>query len=484
MNRGHRIFVSLCLLGPLAGGSVAASPAAVQPPRDLACKEWRDCRQLALAAADRAEYEAFHDLAWRAVQTGPRNDPALMYLLARAQSLSGRPHDALIMLQRLAQIGIASDASTNDDFIRTRQLPDWPELAARIAQIPDGARSLVVAPPRATVPAPAGAAPSAPSRAPVASPAAAAASAPVTAPVPAAKPSLFTPPAKGDVVRFSAERFAVGGVAYDAVSHRFLFGDRLGRKLIVVGDGSNHADDLVRGDSAGFQDISAVEIDSKRGDLWVASATGPDGAGTLHRLQLVSGRQLKAFRIAGDPDAVNLVDLAVTQAGAVLVLDATSRQLLVLRSGVATLERVLKIDAEEPASLAAGGDDGIAYVAHRDGVSRIDLRSRTASRVAAPKGVSLTRLERIRWRRNALIAVQVDGDGSRRIVRLDLNASGSAVRQATTLEVSVPAADQAFVTISGDELVYLMAGSKTVAGGSPDPSPGLAEFVAYRVPLR
>src|SRR6266576_1593709 len=51
---------------------------ALQSPRDGGCTEWHDCRQLALAAADRGEYEIFHDLAWRTVQTGPPKDPALM----------------------------------------------------------------------------------------------------------------------------------------------------------------------------------------------------------------------------------------------------------------------------------------------------------------------------------------------------------------------------------------------------------------------
>ena len=60
------------------------------------CREWQECRQLALAAAERQDYNAFHDLAWRALQAGPKNDPALMTMLARAQSLSGRPGDAQI----------------------------------------------------------------------------------------------------------------------------------------------------------------------------------------------------------------------------------------------------------------------------------------------------------------------------------------------------------------------------------------------------
>src|ERR1044071_6557368 len=77
------------------------------------CKEWHECRQLALDAAERQDYETFHDLGWRGVQTGPKNEPALMYLLARAQSLSGRPGDALVMLQRLARMGSKTDAATN-----------------------------------------------------------------------------------------------------------------------------------------------------------------------------------------------------------------------------------------------------------------------------------------------------------------------------------------------------------------------------------
>jgi hypothetical protein len=242
--------------------------------------------------------------------------------------------------------------------------------------------------------------------------------------------------------------------------------------------------DFVRADSAGFQEISAIEIDTKRGDLWVASAASADGAGTLHKLQLISGRPLRSFRVAADVAPVTPVDLAVTPAGAVLVLDAAGGQVLALRSGATSLERVMRIDDQEPTSLAAGGDEGIAYVAHREGVSRIDLRARTATRVAAPNSVSLAHLERIRWRRRALIAIRVDDDGSRRIVRLDLNPSGRAVTQATTLEGSVPTAGRTFATISGDELVYLVDGSSRDVDRPLQDASGMAEFIAYRVRLR
>ena len=268
------------------------------------------------------------------------------------------------------------------------------------------------------------------------------------------------------------------------MSQRFLFGDRLGRKLIVVGEGSNHAVDFVRADSAGFHEISAIEIDTKRGDLWVASAAPAGGAGTLHKLQLISGRPLNRFRLPPISSRSRPSILPSRPAGAVLVLDAAGRQVLALRSGATSLERVMRIDDQEPASLAAGGDEGIAYVAHREGVSRIDLRARTATRVAAPKSVSLAHLERIRWRRRALIAIRVDDDGSRRIIQLDLNASGRAVTQATTLDGSVPIAGRTFATISGDELVYLVDGSSRAADRPLQDASGMAEFIAYRVRLR
>jgi hypothetical protein len=284
-----------------------------------------------------------------------------------------------------------------------------------------------------------------------------------------------------DAVRFARERFAVGGVAYDAISGRFVVADQGERKLIVVDERSSQAMDLVRAESAGFGDISAIEIDPKRGDLWVTSAASGAGGGTLHRVQLISGRPLQSYRV-GDADAVKLADVAVDQNGVVLVLDSMAPRLLVLRPRAATLEGGIRLDTPQPLSVTTGADDGIAFVAHRDGVSRIDLRSGSASPVAAPKGVSLERLERIRRRGNALIALQGTGDGQRRILRLEMNAKGTAIARATQLEVAAPMTGLAFLTVAGDELVYVAA-SPDASGSSAGGSSGQGAFTAYRVPL-
>src|SRR4051812_43945236 len=377
--------VLLVLPAALTGRLAAAPSMDLQSGRDFGCTEWHDCRLLALAAAARGDYETFHDLAWRAIQTGPPKDPALMFLLARAQAVSGRPHDALIMLQRLAEMGVPSDVADNDEFVRTRQLPGWPDVSAMIERLthPGSAQPsapAAVTPSRSaktpTPPSPSSSRSPATSSSPPTSPSPLPAPSPPTssAATPSAAPSVSSSGGVGaNVARFSTEGFTLGGLAYDAVSRRFLVGDRLGRKLMVVAEGATHAVDFVRAASAGFRDITAIEIDDRRGDLWVVSAATPaDGAATLHKLQLISGRPLKSFPVAAGLEPIAIVDLAVTSAGAVLVLDSDGSRLLALRPGGTAVEPVMKIDTVEPMSVAAGGEPDIAYVADRDGVLRVD----------------------------------------------------------------------------------------------------------------
>src|SRR3954467_14438778 len=108
--------------------SLAAAP----QDRPADCGTWENCRQLALQAAEQQDFESFHDLAWRAVRKGPAKNPDLMRMLARAQSLSGRPSDALVMLQRLLELGVVTDAATNDDFRRVRALSGWADFEKRV----------------------------------------------------------------------------------------------------------------------------------------------------------------------------------------------------------------------------------------------------------------------------------------------------------------------------------------------------------------
>ncbi|HEU4936392.1 MAG TPA: hypothetical protein VFT39_08065 [Vicinamibacterales bacterium] len=422
-----------------------------QPPAD--CKEWQECRQLALEAAERQDYERFHDLAWRTVQKGPKNDAAIMYLLARAQSLSGRPGDALVMLQRLAQMGTKTDAATNDDFRRVRALPGW-------AALETGAGGLT-----GTQLSPAS--PTTQPRDVVANRAKPPAAENSTNAAP--KPVDTRPPASGvaptESIRFTAAASTPAGIAYDAVSRRFIVGDRDARKLTVVDEFSQHVANLASAQSAGFGNIAALEIDPRQGNLWVVSsdsssadnATGTTAAArtTLHKLQLISGRVLQSFALPDRLGAARFADVAVTADSTVLVLDDSGQRIFRLRSRGADLE--IAAGLKERVSTIAPASDALIYAATTDGIVVIDLSSKAVTPLKAAAGVDLARLSRLRWHKGSLIGIQ-QSESSYRAVRIALDSTGRRATGQQILDASLATIDPTAATIAGGVLYYLASG--------------------------
>lgn len=372
---------------------------------------------MATEAAARADAEAFHDLAWRAVQKGKRNDPELMLLLARAQSRSGRPGDALVMLARIADLGVAPDVASDPDFGPVRSLAGWPDLEARLAGKP--------------TPAPSVPAPSAP-----------------PAPALSAPPA---PPAPFPGLTFSAPGVEPFALAHDAVSRRFVLGDRRAHRLLIVDEMSRNVVNYVGAASAGFLDhLTGFTIDARRGDLWVVSAEGEDAAAVsaLHKLQLVSGRPLLQVRAPAGAGPVWFVAVAVVPDGTVYALDARAPRLFRLRPGARALELVMRVDARSPTALAAA-DEGTLYVAEADGLVRVDLHARAAVRVKTAE--DLSGFESIAWRAGALVGIERVA-GSFLVVRLKLDPSGTRAQPRQILAAS-PASTVG--ALAGDSFYYL-----------------------------
>lgn len=399
----------------------------------MACSRVAECRAQTEAAIAQGNFERAHDLAWRTVQQGPRHDRSLMFLLARTQALSNRPDDALVMIRRLAELGATVDAS-GDEFARTRDLPGWPAVEALIAGTTN--------PPRApSLPAPL--APEAP-EAPLAPLAPLAPVAPVVSVV------------VEEAGRFTSAAFAPGGLACDAVSKRFVFGDRPGRKLQILAEGSDYATDLTRADVAGFRDVTALDIDTTNGSLWVATAEGDGRGATLHRVQLISGRPLASFTVPESLVPAQPADVAMAASGAVLVLDTAQRRVLVLRPAATALTVLAALGDVVPLSLTLGRRDTVAYVSHREGLLAIDLRTRAVSPVTAPKTIALAGFDRLRRHGTGFVGLQTTADGVRRLARLTLDASGRAVTRLRVIDVTLPVGAAPLpMAVCGDTLGFM-----------------------------
>jgi hypothetical protein len=453
------------LLGLVAALSWFAPAESVQNPP--ACREWRECRDEALEAAGRGDFERFHDLAWRTVQKGPPRDPELMYLLARAQSLSGRPHDALVMIGRLADAGVVTDAATSRDFAAIRTLGDWPAVKAQLELIWLRAASAGTAVPAdlhpSRMPARGGPARRA-TRAtgPIAPPSARASD--VVAPVPASPPRApaTLPLTAEEAVRLPSITMTPSGLAYDRVSGRFVIADRLRRKLVIVDDRSHHVVDLVGAESAGFNEITALVIDARRGDLWVVSAGESGGekvpAAVLHRLQLVSGRPLASWPVPESFGPTRFGDVDVGTEDTVFALDVIGKRIFRVTPRTGHFSRPTRLPFEHPTSLAVV-DQGAAYVAHDKGISRVPLPAGAATPVGAAPGVDLKGFERIRWDGHALLGIQRTDDGSLRAVRLRLGRSGIRVLAVDIIEPTLPIQDATTASVSDDAFYFVTRAS-------------------------
>ncbi len=403
-------------------------------PLQSDCADAAGCSQASIDATARGDFEAAHDLAWRAAQKGRPNDPKLMALVARAQSLSGRPGDALVMLRRLAQMGVAVDGVlTSDDYRRVRALDGWPEVEAMM---------------KGGEPAGAGGARS--DAPPAVKPAAGAMAAPPktsvreTAPSPGAAPEEESLP--GDVGAIQP-----AGLAYDAVSRRFIVGDRHENKLVIFDDVFKQVTNMAGAESAGFFGLTALEIDRRRGDLWVANSSAQRGA-SLHKLQLVSGRVLFEVPVPADLGPTTVVDIAVLGDGEVLVLDEQGRRLLALSPGRRTFRTIVATNVTNATSLASIGDS-VVYIAHPRGLLRVDLAARTTADVSnAPLD-----LRRIRAHDGQLVGIR-SADGGQRVIRLRLARNGRSVTQMQVLDDHAAMPDASALTNVDGVVSYITSG--------------------------
>ena len=155
---------------------------------------------------------------------------------------------------------------------------------------------------------------------------------------------------------------------------------------------------------------------------------------------------------------MRLSDVAVTGDGTILILDGATPRVFVRRPGATTVALLMPLTAPGAVSITASDDGRFAYVAHREGITHIDVSSRRARPLDAAKDITLAGFEFIRWHRDVLVGSQVQPDGSRGLVRLRLNRDHAAVRQATLIDDPASSEGSAtFATISGDDLYYVVA---------------------------
>lgn len=390
--------LSLSLIAPGVAWSQEASPA----------MRFRQVRAAGIAAAQANDLTTAAARLAEADAIVP-NHPGLIGLRARIAAAQGQPQDALAQWRRYAELGLAADPTRDPLNAAMIALPEWPEVAQRLAanRQPVGALTPVA--------------------------------------------TLETPLAIENVVR-------------DAVRDRILVSAIVGRTILRIDD-QGAATTWLKAD-APVAGVLGLAIDAERDLLWAASAglgaATPQtddpmrGQTELLKIDLADGRLLARYRPPEAPQR-SLGDVVVGDDGTVYVSDSLAGDIWRLRPGADALEPVAPTGIfGSPQGMALSADGRALMVAdYGSGLHRIDLASGEVTMMAAPTEASLIGMDAVLRRDDRLIVVQ-NGTAPRRVLELTLSADQTAVTAVRVLAANLDAmTDPAGGSLDGEDLLFV-----------------------------
>jgi sugar lactone lactonase YvrE len=268
--------------------------------------------------------------------------------------------------------------------------------------------------------------------------------------------------------RLPERDFVPEAVAWDAGTKSFLVSSVQRRKVVRVGkDGI--ARELVPEGRDGLGSALGIEVDAPRRILYVCSTTLKQSRGArkeeLDRAALLafhadSGKLLGRWPLGGGRPGHSCDSLAVSSRGEVYVSDGMTGEVSRLRRGDKTLETFLPagvlLSAQSPAF--APGEKVLFIPDYARGIFRVDLATRKAVLLPAPKDVDLSGVDGLVFHRGSLIAVQ-NGLEPARVLRLRLSSGLDHIEKVETLARALPAFDDPTLATVVDDTLYYVANS-------------------------
>jgi len=242
--------------------------------------------------------------------------------------------------------------------------------------------------------------------------------------------------------------------------------------LILVHDPEHGALQRFAGpdDTPGLLAVFDLLVDAKRGHLWVATGgTGQFrgarnsnvGRSALLKLDLETGEKLGEYRVVPDGQAHLLGALALASDGTVYASDSSAPLIYRLRPGDDRPQPLVGNPAFAGLrGIALSADERRLYVADYDlGIFFFELNDeREGFALGIPETLNLGGIDGLYHWDGHLVAIQ-NGVTPQRVLRLELDDSGTRVANIATMAKALPEFDDpTFGTVAGDDLLFL-AGS-------------------------
>jgi sugar lactone lactonase YvrE len=254
------------------------------------------------------------------------------------------------------------------------------------------------------------------------------------------------------------------GMDYDQRTHQLFVASVRHRTIAVISaDGATRY--LWKRDRSDLGAMLGVRVDTTRGVLWATTsgiqqmagfALGDTAISALLRIRISDGVIEQRWNLPAAPGGHVLGDLAVGRHGDVFVTDSNEPVLYRLRPGASVLEGIRSPLFHSLQGMAPTPDGRVVYVAdYSVGLLRVDLATSTISRIADAPSSTTVGCDGIAWDRGSVVAVQ-NGVSPARIMRFQLDASGTRIQRAEVLDRNSSVADEPTIgAVVGREFVYV-----------------------------
>jgi len=254
-------------------------------------------------------------------------------------------------------------------------------------------------------------------------------------------------------------------IAWDESRQKFLVGTAAQGQVLAVGKDGQVSEVLKADEENGMWAIFGILVDQSRNRLWVSSAATPTferyspvdkGRSALYEFDLETLQLIRRYPVPVDGRPHVLGSMTMNPAGDIFIADRTLPMVYSKPAGEQKLKAVLASrDMISLRGIAMQPDGSLMYVADREmGILVVDLIGEKAAKLVVPGTLNIGGIDGLYLWDNHLVIIQ-NGIKPQRVMRLQLNSSGSEVTAVRPLAVAQAAFDfPSFGAMDGKDLYY------------------------------
>ena len=254
-------------------------------------------------------------------------------------------------------------------------------------------------------------------------------------------------------------------IDWDESRQKFLIGTVFEGQVLAVGKDGQVSELLKAGDENGMWAIFDILVDEPRNRLWITSAStsghlrfdpAENGRSALFEFDLKSLDLIRRYPVPVDGQPHILGSMVLDPDGGVYIADRTLPLIYSKPAGEEKLKLLLVLkEMVSQRGIAMQSDGRIMYVADREmGIMVVDLERQRGGLLEVPDTFNVGGIDGIYLKDNRIFVIQ-NGISPQRVMRLQLDPSGTKVESVAPLAVAQPEFDlPSFGVIEGEDLYY------------------------------